>query len=245
MRIRALRQHAASVAGIVAALSGLSITFAAHAELLLPQEGTWRTTLQARDLNNDGKTDAYYDTDLNITWQANPNLSASETFGVKYDMRFGSMTWSNSQAWIKGMNDANYLGYSDWRLPQMLCSSEGACPNSYWVTPDSSEFSHLMAVTLGQSGLWGEGAPFVSDTGKGYGMIAPFYWTGMPRAGSGPWVFEFRFGGDQHIGGMTDENYVWAVRDGDVASVPEISTLAQMGAGLLALAGLASRQRRR
>ncbi len=34
----------------------------------LPGQGTWQATLEPRDLNGDGKPDAYYDTELDITW---------------------------------------------------------------------------------------------------------------------------------------------------------------------------------
>ena len=71
------------------------------------------------------------DTDLNITWAANANLAATNTFGLSYGVNYGtdiygyqsiinsdgSMTWGGAQKWIAAMNTANYLGYNDWRLP--------------------------------------------------------------------------------------------------------------------------------
>jgi hypothetical protein len=36
-------------------------------------QGTWETTLQNRDLNGDGIADAFYDTQLNVTWLRNVN----------------------------------------------------------------------------------------------------------------------------------------------------------------------------
>jgi hypothetical protein len=44
----------------------------------VPGQGTWQTTLQARDLDGDGQIDAFYDTVLNITWlrDANANRAA-------------------------------------------------------------------------------------------------------------------------------------------------------------------------
>jgi Protein of unknown function (DUF1566) len=47
---------------------------------------------------------AYYDTNLNITWLTNANLA-------------GATDWNAAQSWIAGLNSANYLGYNDWRLP--------------------------------------------------------------------------------------------------------------------------------
>lgn len=31
----------------------------------------------------------------------------------------GTMTWQEALAWVQEMNDSNYLGYSDWRLPNI------------------------------------------------------------------------------------------------------------------------------
>jgi hypothetical protein len=52
---------------------------------------------------------AVYDTDLNITWLADSNLAASNTFGVSGINADGSMTWDTAQTWIGAMNAANYL----------------------------------------------------------------------------------------------------------------------------------------
>ena len=43
----------------------------------VPGQGTWETTLQARDLNGDSVTDTFYDTALNITWLRQPLLDPS------------------------------------------------------------------------------------------------------------------------------------------------------------------------
>jgi hypothetical protein len=64
---------------------------------------------------------AYYDTDLNITWLADANLAASNTFGVSGISSYngvGTMHWYIAQDWIAAMNANNYLGYNDWRLPK-------------------------------------------------------------------------------------------------------------------------------
>ena len=77
-----------------------------------------------------------YDTDRDITWIADTNLAASNTFGlpVREDLgphpsdgcgctnsRIGSDgsmdPWEGTQHWIDAMNAANYLGFNDWRLP--------------------------------------------------------------------------------------------------------------------------------
>ena len=64
-----------------------------------------------------------YDTDLNVTWLANANLAATNTFGVSGILKgskAGLMSWTTAQKWIAAMNAANYLGYNNWELPTTL-----------------------------------------------------------------------------------------------------------------------------
>lgn len=101
----------------------------------IPSQGTWVTTLQPRDLDSNPNTiEAYYDTDLNITWLANANLAESNSFGMPYNTDLGpysgdssgvqgyiysngQMNWPGAMLWIATMNTDNYLGYNGWRLP--------------------------------------------------------------------------------------------------------------------------------
>jgi len=48
---------------------------------------------------------AYYDTDLNITWLADANYA--KTSGYDPD---GLMTWNEAQSWIPSLNASNHLG---------------------------------------------------------------------------------------------------------------------------------------
>ena len=61
--------------------------------------GAAQASLVARDLNGDTVTDAFYDTDLNITWLRDANVN-------------GSMDWDTAVAWADG---SSFGGYSDWR----------------------------------------------------------------------------------------------------------------------------------
>jgi hypothetical protein len=60
-----------------------------------------------------------YDDELNITWLQDANLAATSTFGVG-GITDGKMTWETANAWVAAMNAANYLGYNDWRLAEIL-----------------------------------------------------------------------------------------------------------------------------
>jgi len=93
---------------------------------------------------------AYYDTVLDITWLADMNLAASNTFGLPYNTDLGdypgdtyaisyyelidttgSMTWGAAYHWIDAMNAASYLGVNDWRLPALLDTGNPGCDFAY------------------------------------------------------------------------------------------------------------------
>ena len=100
-------------------LAALAATFAlaaprAHAGAVIGQ-GTWQSTLQARDINGDGITDAFYDITLNISWLADGNAGAGSGYDATYGG--GAMTWSEANAWAANLN---VFGVTGWRLPTMI-----------------------------------------------------------------------------------------------------------------------------
>jgi PEP-CTERM motif len=224
-------------------------------------QGIWETTLQARDLNGDGVTDAFYDTELNVTWLRNADLN-------------GLMSWFDAANW------ANHLvvgGYSGWRLPTMLdtgavgCdfSASGGTDCGYNVQTKSgsivySELAHLYYKTLGNKGQYaaGTGLPQtgygLSNTGlfENFPIEYGFYATSLqyvPGASDwdpvyGPpgrdvWSFAVNVGVQYHYYCCETRFSAIAVHPGDVAAaIPEPETYALMLAGLTALAVV---QRRR
>lgn len=82
------------------------------------------SALFIRDL--DGNTgnghEAVYDDVLDITWLADANLAASNSFGVSTLDPNGNMFWSTGLDFIDAMNTsdggAGYLGFNSWRLPE-------------------------------------------------------------------------------------------------------------------------------
>lgn len=134
---------------------------------------------------------AIYDDVLNITWLANANLAASNTFGVSGINTNGSMTWDTANEWIGGMNadgGTGYLGTNDWRLPTMIDNGNDGCagfvfsggtdcgfnvlkaPGSTAPTGNESEMASLFYDTLNNNATFDTNGDFRGgDAGAGNG----------------------------------------------------------------------------
>lgn len=185
---------------------------------------------------------AYYDTVLNITWLANANLAASNTFGVTGITVNGTMSWAKANEWIAAMNTANYLGYNDWRLPAVIDTGTPGCSSGYTGTDcgynvdlSTSEMAHLYYSTLGNVGYYDTlgnqtgGACYIApnfcltSTGPFSNLQPDRYWSGTVYAlapGSNVWLFYFRIGSQLAFLQDVASFYAWAVRPGDIVAVP-------------------------
>lgn len=117
--------------GLAAIMSFLAM--GAADAMPIPGQGTWQTTLQARDINRDGVVDAYYDTALNTTWLANWGLN----------QRIG---WVAARDWATALD---LYGTTNWRLPmgqRVIAGGSGYL----------SELAHMYEVTLGNTYGLGE-----------------------------------------------------------------------------------------
>ena len=182
---------------------------------------------------------AYYDTVLNITWLANANLAASNTFGVTGITVNGTMSWAKANEWIAAMNTANYLGYNDWRLPAVIDTGTPGCNAAYTGTDcgynvdlSTGEMAHLYYSTLGNVGYYdtsgnptgcpGDPNYCLTSTGPFSNLQPLYYWSGTvyaPAPGSLAWDFLFGSG----YQGSTYQGLAfpaWAVRSGDIVPVP-------------------------
>jgi hypothetical protein len=194
---------------------------------------------------------AYYDTVLDITWIADANLAATQSFGVSGlgNPEPGTMTWDKAQEWIAAMNGAGYLGVSDWRLTRVADTATAGCNLAFtgtdcgWnVDLATGEIAHLYHFSLGNIAGFDPGgveqacytAPQTCLANRGpFPDFQPdHYWTGTPLAGdaSKAWEFNARIG-LQSVELKTRSSYVWPVRDGDIAlaadadgdGVPDVS----------------------
>jgi hypothetical protein len=197
---------------------------AATATVVFGLSAAAHAALQDRDLDGDSVVDAYYDTDLNITWLRNANVN-------------GPMTWADAVAWAAGYSIG---AYADWRLPTTPLTTTGAAcagPNC-----TDSEMGHLWYVELGNTAVWPP--PSGGFNRGGFQNFEGVYWSGTEsttQPATNAWGFNSNAGLQ---GGFSKRSTqpAMAVRDGDVTPVPEPQTYALM---LLGIVGLALRWRSR
>ncbi len=248
---------------LIALLAGLAVCGTTHAALL------------GRDFDTStAGYEAFYDDQLNITWLADANLAASNTFGVSGINSDGTMLRDVAFLWIAAMNAAKYLGYDDWRLPELSpingssfdynISDAGntdrgnniSAPGTAYVGSTASELAYMYFSNLdNKSSLDITGQP---QTGFGlvddpsnpndetlFSGIQPYpYWFGTEYAvgSNNGWAFHMGLG-FQSEQVKLDALDVWAVRDGDVAAVPEPTTLLLLGLGIVGLGAMRRRYR--
>lgn len=184
--------------------------------------GSAHAALQGRDLNGSPNSfEAYYDTDLDITWLADANVN-------------GPMTWADANTWavnLSVVDTFNHLTYDNWRLPTALNQDlTGPC---FGFNCASSEMGHLFYSELG--GVAGQFIMNSSDPdlAKFTNLLAEGYWSGTEYTPdtSNAWLFSFHYS-DQVVDAKYSGFYAIAVSPGDVAAVPEAQTYALMLAGL-------------
>lgn len=195
---------------------------------------------------------AVYDSDLNITWLADANLAATNTFGVAGIGTYspGGMNWITAQTWIGAMNSANYLGFNDWRMPTTMIPDPSCdLSNSYSYNCTGSEMGHLFYIELGGTAgnsVLTSGDPDLALFSNIQVADLP-YISGTivePTPSTGVWAFHFG-NGDQFIDLNSSPDYVWVVRTGDVAAVPVPAALWLFGSGLIGILGFMRRGQRK
>jgi hypothetical protein len=233
----------------------------AHA-IAVNGQGTWETTLQPRDLDgNPSNIEAYYDTDLNITWLANANYAGT------------TMTWANANTWAASLNIGGITG---WRLPNAN-SIDGttaddatiafggtedrghniSAPGTLYTGSTANEMAHLYFNTLGNLDYCTISSVYPDctiQTGWGLSNVGPFsnlqsnnYWSATeyaPSNTSNAWIFSLTYGYTEP-NAKTVDLYAWAVNAGDVgaAVVPLPAAVWLFGTGLLGLIGIARRKK--
>ena len=197
-----------------------------------------------------------YDDVLDITWLADANYA--QTSGYDSD---GRMNFSAANTWAA---DLSYGGYDDWRLPttrpingsnfDYKFSLDGTTDNGYSITSPKSELAYMYHVALGLKDVWDATGKYQDDYGifgngtccgeNDVGLVqnlqGSIYWSGTedPLETQNAWAFSTAYGFQSHENDkVMNEFDVWAVRDGDVAAIPEPETYAMLVLGLAVLFG--------
>jgi hypothetical protein len=245
---------------IVASLFSCLVTGPAHA------------ALQGRDLNGSaGSFEAYYDTELDITWLADANYAM--TSGHFTSGADGSMNWAEANAWAANLSFTDGVNvYDNWRLPVVApinginfnysgslngSTDNGhniSAPGSVFAGSTANEMAHLFFNTLGNKGLCAPASSigFCDGPQAGWGLTnaGPFanmrsdlYWTATAYEPRAGEAWDFYFGdGSQSSNLRGAAFHAWAVSTGDVAAIPEADTWAMLLVGL-GLIGWRTRQR--
>jgi hypothetical protein len=207
-----------------------------------------------------------YDTGLDITWVADANLfktqvendanlintvinnvgSVADSYSGSHTLTagdfsfasYGLMNWWGAQAWAANLS---YGGYSDWRLPTTPSTA------TYDYNQTSSELGHLFYSGLGGTAFNSITKNHNADYSLFSNVQSSVYWSGnesgsvnAPDPGYA-WAFNTQ-NGYQNAFSLKDNQFLaWAVRSGDVATVPEPASVWLLSSGLL---GIASMRRR-
>jgi hypothetical protein len=192
--------------------------------------GVAHAALEGRDLNGSiNSVEAYYDTDLNITWLADANYAQTSSYDAD-----GLMTWAAATTWAANLSFTDGINiYGNWRLPTSDTCALYGCT--------SSEMGHLFYIELGMNANQTPGVTKFTNL-QTFG-----YWSGTEDAfdpTNSAWSFYFS-GGLQIPNIKTGTWYALAVSPGDVgiAAVPEASTWAMLLVGL-GLVGVATQRRK-
>jgi hypothetical protein len=103
----------------------------------------------------DGQT--VYDPNLKVTWLADGNLAAKQTFGVANINKSGSMNYATALEWVAALNKldhgAGYLGHNNWQLPTAptkdeTCARTGRNGESFGFHCSGSALGSLYYASL-------------------------------------------------------------------------------------------------
>ncbi len=161
-----------------------------------------------------------------------PNYGLQTIDAADFNTGNGRMSWWGAKAFVNYLNNINYGGSNQWRLPTVGSNLEPG----YELT--NNELSQLFYSELG-----GSATNIIPDSTTFSNEEAFFYWLDTENAlyASDAWSFDTFDGGYLGAGSKTNHFYAWAVSPGQVPAVPVPSAVWLMGSGLLGLLRLKRR----
>jgi hypothetical protein len=130
-----------------------------------------------------------HDSVRNISWLADANLAASETFGVRGINPSGSMDYPTALRFIAAMNahdgGKGYLGHTDWALPATPPEDPGCGSHNRYAFGFGCTLSPLASLYGDALGLtWPATAVAIPSTEvKGFSNFQPYlYWSASLNA---------------------------------------------------------------
>ena len=208
---------------------------------VLPLEGRLETA------PGSGVYQAYYDPNINVTWLADANLAASNTFGVTGIDTNGRMSWYTAFDWIAAMNASSYLGFSDWRLPSFDGNGNGTIEiyggYCFYSGPGSSCADNEMNFLRWQQNISFQGPGYYSTDSEPFINMYRYYWSDA-ELGISARLYDFFRGSSTAALKQYRLGAVWAVRTGDiVTTVPEPAAIWLTGLGLIGVLAAARGKR--
>jgi hypothetical protein len=176
---------------------------------------------------------AFYDTDLDITWLTNANAGAGSIFDDGSNTGDGRMSWTNANDWAVSL-DIN--GITGWRLADMDVNGDDIVVDCATATATDC-LDNEYGYHFYNNGIHS------SNTGPFSNVQTTNYWS-RNESSSNAWLFDFTFNDGSQL--ATSKNYnasAWAVYDGDVAAVPVPGAVWLFSSGLLGLIGISRRKR--
>ena len=207
-----------------------------------------------------------YDSDLAITWIADANLAATNTFGLPVgedlpphedgagavggiNSNGGTSSWGAALHWIDAMNAANYLGFNKWRLPTTAVPDASCQIGTLGFNCTGSEMGHLFYEEIGATAgtpLLTAGDPTELDKFNFTNFPDDdfqAYWSGTGEDEGSAYAFYFSGGRQVSTGALVIDPppvYAWAVGDGNV---PIPGAVWLFTSGLLGMVGIAKRKK--
>lgn len=227
--------------------------------------GAAQAALQGRDLNGSiGSFEAYYDTDLDITWLANANYGAGSVYDDYTSTTDGKMTWASAKTWATNLSFTDGVNvYDNWRLPttspingstfNYSSTKYGGTDLGYNISAQgtayagstASEMAHMFYNTLGNpsyyaltgwlSGCYVSASDTCLDNVGPFSNLQPFtYWSSTEYAPNIGYAWSF----SMSHGGQGPSSETTAAYYAWAVSPGDVGAVPEPEAWVMLLAGL-------